>query len=80
MAPQIMTRWFSIVCVLNKVAGIWIPITRIRRSPDVTNLVLADHDVGQIVVVGDSVGSILYYSKDNYKNILKFREKYQTSI
>ena len=55
--PQLLTHGSSTANVLNKDAGIWIPATIIRMSPDVTHWSAADCSVVQSSEFGDSVGS-----------------------
>ena len=68
LSPQFMTHGFSNINALNKGARIWIPDTRVRMTPDVTHCIMADHDLGQITAVEDSVGAKSDYSEENYKN------------
>ena len=55
MAPQFINRGLSVADALNKSARIWIPATRIIRSPDFTHWSMVDHTVGQVSAVGDAV-------------------------
>ena len=67
VVPQFVNHELSIVNALNKSAGIWSPVTRFRRSPDVTHWRASDHTVGQEVAVGDAVGEKSDYCEEKYK-------------
>ena len=67
MAAQFVNNGLSAVDALNKSYGIWIPATRIRRSPDVTHWSVADHAIGKGSAVGEYVGDKSEYSEEKYK-------------
>ena len=68
VTPQFVNHGLSAIDVLNKIARIWSPITRIIRLTDVTNWSEGDCAVVQVAAVGDSVGDKSDYSEENYKN------------
>ena len=51
VAPQFVNCGLSDIDALNKVAGVWIPSTRIRRYTDVTPWIAADNTVGKVEAV-----------------------------
>ena len=67
VAPQLVNHGLSAVNALNKVAGNWIPATRIRSLPCVIHWSAVDHAVGQSVSVGDAVGEKSDYCEEKYK-------------
>ena len=71
VALQFMTQGFSIIDALNKGSRIWSPTTRVRSLLDVSHWSEADHNVGQITVVGDTMGAKSDYSEENYKTNFK---------
>ena len=46
MGPQFVNHGISIIHRLNKSSGIWSPDTKIRMSPDITNVSALDNYVG----------------------------------
>ena len=77
VATQFVNHGLSAINTLNKSSGIWIPATRIIRSPDATHWSAADHAVGQGASDGDAMGKNQTIVKKTIKLILKFEWKIQ---
>ena len=64
MGPQFVSHELPTIDTLDENTGIWIPTTRIRRTPNITHGSASENYVGQVTAVGDEVTD---YKKENYK-------------
>ena len=73
MRPELVSHGIQTIDTLNENDGILIPATSIiRRTPNTTHGKASEHGLGQVTLVGESVGD---YKEENYKLILKLRTK-----
>ena len=66
MGPQLVIHGLPTIDTLDENAGIWIPATRIIRTPNITHERASEYDVGQVTSVVDSVGDFreVHYKTD----------------
>ena len=72
MGPQFVTRGLPTIDILDENAGIWIPATIIRRTPNITHGSASEHAVGEWTVVVDAVED---YIEESYKTDFEIWDK-----